>query len=398
MERNTRSAPGGFSRAVTLLCLLTMMTSGCLGHLYEIPRSEMERLVRTPAQERGREVYAIQQFSTTSDPEPAIAWEPPPGSPPPGYLVTHQGHWVPSFYVDTYGLPYYEPPVYQRPPPTSTELPSGSVHGASPVPQGSSGGSKGSGGGSSGGGSLGNLQGIDKLLVLVVVVGVVVGVSLAATEGARYEGSVAVHPHHPVHLVDLRGKHRIVPLDELVPGDLQNLSEAMMSGEEGAGMWLNGSAPLNRKGFSYQFGVGNDSLALPGGQSHREAGFRFALGYYPGKTFGLLADTRLQFDSDAFSAFYNVRLGLEAQWYPIHLWRLHLGPFVGGGRAWSATEGGALPSTAASRPYVTFGGLAEFDLTTRLGLTFRWTQDWLPNSRPELNGFVHSWSLGLAVY
>jgi len=390
MEHNTRSAPGGTSRAVALLCLVTMMTSGCLGHLYEIPRSEMERLVSTPPQERGREVYAIQQFSTTSDPEPAIAWEPPPGPPPPGYLTTHHGHWVPSFYVETYGLPYYEPPVYQRTPPTSSELPSG-VHGASPVPKGSS-------GGGSSGGSLGNLQGIDRLLVLVVVVGVVVGVSLAATEGARYEGTVAVHPQHPVHLMDTRGKQRIVPLDELAPGDLRNLSEALLSGEEGAGMWLNGSAPLNRQGFSYQFGVGNDSLALPGGQSHRDTGFRFALGYYPVRKFGLLADTRLQFASDAFSAFYNVRLGLEAQWYPINLWRLHLGPFVGGGRAWSATEGGALSSTAASRPYVTFGGLAELELTTRLGLTFRWTQDWLPNSRPELSGFVNSWSLGLAVY
>jgi len=301
---------------------------------------------------------------------------------------------VPSFYLDQYGLPYYEPPAYQPPPLSSFHVSSG-IHGSSPVPGGSSGGSTSSG---SSGGSLGNIQGLDRLFVLVVVVGVVVGITLAAVEGSRYEGSVAVHPHHPLHLLDVRGEQRIVPLDELTPGDLQHLSEATLSGEEGAGMWLTGSAPLNRQGFSYQFGVGNDSLALPHGQRLRDTGYRFALGYYPVRRFGLLADMRLQFDSDATQGFHNTRLGLEAQWYPLSLWRLHLGPFVGAGRAWSATEGGALPSTEVSRPYVSFGGLAELEVTTRLGLTFRWTQDWLPNGRPELAGFVHSWSLGLAIY
>ncbi|WP_434381041.1 hypothetical protein [Melittangium boletus] len=399
MEPDIRPASRTPCRGVTWVALLAMMTSGCLGHLYEVPRSEMERIVRTSPQERGRQVYAIQQFITATDPEPAPAWAPPLESPPVGYLVTDHGHWVPSFYLESYGAPYYQPPPYSRPPPTSPDLPSGGgIHGASPVPDGAPSSARSSSGGGSSGGSLGSLQGLDRLLALAVVVGVVVGVSLAITEGARYEGSVAVHPKHPVHLISTRGQQRTVPLDELVPADLEHLSEAMISGAEGAGMWLNGSAPLNRQGFTYQFGAGNDSLALPGGQTLRDVGFRFALGYFPHRTFGLLADTRLQFGADGSSAYYNARLGLEAQWYPLSLWRLHLGPFVGGGRAWSATEGGGRPSTAASRPYVSFGALAEFDLTTRLGLTFRWTQDWLPHSRPELNGFVHSWSLGLSIY
>jgi hypothetical protein len=409
MKHDTRKAspsvrsrrPSPWRTPWCVLPLVALMVSGCLGHHYEVSRGELERLVQTPPEERGRNIYAVQRFSTADDPEPASPWETPPGEPPPGYVSTQHGHWVPSFYIDFYGTPYYQPPIY-RPSlvATASDVHGSSagagVHGSSPVA-----GSTSSGGGSSGGsssGSLGNLNGIDKLLVLAVVVGVAVGVGLAATEGARYEGSIAVHPHHPVHLWHRDGRQSIVALDELTAEQLGTVSEVTLSGEEGAGMWLSGAAPLNRAGFSYQFGMGNDSLALPRGLSARSPGFRFALGYYPTKKFGLLADTRLQFRDDAFSGFYNARLGLEAQWYPLSLWRLHLGPFAGAGRAWSATAGAGLPTTQVARPYIAFGALAELELTTRLGLAFRWTQDWLPTSNPDTRGFVSSWSLGFSVY
>ncbi|QRN99329.1 hypothetical protein JRI60_10035 [Archangium violaceum] len=375
---------------LALITLVAVLTSGCLGHHYEVSRTELERLVETPPQERGQGVYAVQQFTTAAEPEPAPVWEEPVGAPPPGYSLGLHGHWVPSFYLD-YGAPYYEPP----PPPQRP-----SVHDASPV-----GGMSSAGGtpsstssGSSGSGSIGNINDIHVLLVAVIVVGVAAGVGLAATEGARYEGTVAVHPHHPVHLWHEHGGQRIVALDELTREDLNNLDRATLSGNEGAGMWLRESAPLNRKGFSYQFGAGNDHLTLPGRYSQRSLGFHFGLGYYPARKFGLLAHSRLQLGGDDFNAFYNVRLGLEAQWYPISLWRLHLGPFVGGGQSWSASAGLALPDAHGTRPYVSVGGLAEFELTTRLGLTFRWTQDWLPTAGPDTRAFISSWSVGLAVY
>ena len=162
-------------------------------------------------------------------------------------------------------------------------------------------------------------------------------------------------------------------------------------------MWLRGSAPINRHGFSYQFGGGLDSLALPGFQNYRSFGFHFGLGYYPSRTFGILAHTRLQFSDEPLGAFYNVRLGMEAQWYPISLWRLHLGPFVGGGQSWSASAGAAMPTTSGARPYVSAGALAELEISTRLGLTFRFTEDWLPTAGPDTPRFVNSWSVGLAV-
>ncbi|WP_375773115.1 hypothetical protein NR798_20235 [Archangium gephyra] len=376
-------------RLQALTTLIAVLTSGCLGHYYEVQRSELERLVREPPQTRGQNVYAVQQFSTDSEPEPAAPWYPPQdGPPPPGYSMGLHGYWVPDFYVD-FGTPYYDPPVYTRP----------SVHDASPVSGSvSGGGSTGSGSSSGSGSGSGNIGNVGEAIVVVVIVGVAVGLALAATEGARYEGSVAVHPQHPVHLWHRYGGQSIVRLDELTPEHLRDVERATLSGREGAGMWLRGAAPLNRAGFSYQFGAGEDRLALPGDYNPRSLGFRFALGYYPVKQFGLLADTRLQTGDFVGGSFYNVRLGMEAQWFPLALWRLHLGPFVGGGQSWSASAGGALPNTGGARPYVSFGAIAELELATRLGLTFRWTQDWLPTATADTRNFISSWSVGLSVY
>lgn len=394
MRRETRESRRGPSLPMTLITLVAMLASGCLGHQYEISRPELERLVRTPPEERGQSIYAVQQFNVTDDPQPAEPWPAPQGEPPPGYGVTPDGYyWVPNVYLN-WGEPSCEPPA-----PLNISASGGGslpgTHDAS-APGGSSG--KGSSGGG-GGGSGGNINDVGVLLVAAVVVGVAVGVGLAAAEGARYEGTIAVHPHHPVHLWMLSGSQRIAALDELTAEDIKLVERASVMGDEGAGLWERGAAPLNRKGFSYQLGLGNDNLTLPGRVDMRSPGFGFGLGYYPSKKFGLLAHTRIQFSTQQPDLFYNVRLGLEAQWYPLQLWRLHLGPFVGGGQSWSASQGLNVPTTAGSqRPYVSFGGLAEFELSTRLGLTFRWTQDWLPTASADTRNFISSWSVGLAIY
>jgi hypothetical protein len=383
---------GGRLHALTLL--IAVLTSGCLSHFYEIPRTELERLAQTPPEQRGQDVYAVQQFSTDSEPEPAPDWSYPPGEPPPGYSLTVHGHWVPSFYAE-YGAPTYEPPpAYHSASPVSYD--GSPVHDASPVTEVAS--DDVSSSAAQGASSLGSIKGMDKLLVAVIVVGVAVGVGLAASEGARYEGRVAVHPRHPVHLRYHSGSWRTVALDELTPEHLRGIESAALSGHEGAGLWLRGAAPLNRAGFSYQFGAGHDTLALPGWRDQRSLGFRFALGYYPTKQLGLLAESRLQRGDEGGDSFYNVRLGLEAQWYPIALWRLHLGPFVGGGQAWSASAGATLPVTKVEQPYVSYGALAEFEVSTRLGLTFRWGQEWLPTASADTHRLVSAWSVGLAVY
>lgn len=379
-------------RALTLL-MVALTSSGCLGHLYEIPRPELERLARTAPEQRGRDVYAVQQFSIAEEPEPAPPFSYPEGEPPSGYSTTVHGHWVPSFYVE-YGVPTYEPPLAVH---HAAPVAPDAVHdavpatGVTPADVSST--------AASGSSSVGNIGNVDKLLVVAVVVGVAVGVALAASEGVRYDGQVAVHPRHPVHLKYSSGARRTVALDELTPEHLRGIDSAALSGREGAGMWLRGGAPLNRVGFSYQFGGGNDTLALPGLRDYQSFGFRFALGYYPLRQLGILGESRIQREDTGGNNFYNVRLGLEAQWYPIELWRrLHLGAYAGGGRAFSASAGATIPVTNVEQPYVSFGALAEFEVATRLGLTFRWGPEWMPNASADTHRLVTAWSVGLAVY
>lgn len=377
-----------------LILLVAVLSSGCLGHHYEISRTELERLVQTPPEQRGRDVYAVQQFSTAAEPEPAPDWSYPLGEPLPDYSLNVNGHWVPSFYLE-YGEPTYAAPVRHGVSPVlHGEGPA--VHDASPATGEVD--TDVSSSAAQAASSLEAIEAVDKLVVAAIVVGVVAGVALAASEGARYEGHVAVHPHHPVHLRHHDGRWRTIALDELAPEHLRGIDSAVLSGHEGAGLWLRGAAPLNRVGFSYQFGVGHDTLALPGLQQQRSLGFRFALGYYPLRQLGLLIDSRLQRGDEEGDSFYNVRLGLEAQWYPLELWRLHLGAFAGGGNAWSASAGATLPTTRGERPYVSFGALAEFEVSTRLGLTFRWGQEWLPTASADTHRLVSAWSVGLAVY
>lgn len=375
--------------------LAAMLTSGCLGHVYEIPRPELERLVQTPPAERGQSVFAVQQFTTAPEPDEAPPWPEPVGEPPAGYACTVDGYWVPSFYLH-YGAPD-EPPRQRH---TATAVGSGggtSLGSGTTTTHSSSSGSGSSKGGGGGDGGIGSLKDGGVLIVAAIVVGVAVGAGLVMSEGVRYDGTVAVHPHHPVHLVSASGQDHVVALDELSANQLRPDVKALISGQEGAGLWLRERAPLNRQGFSFQFGAGDDALALPGVVQHA-LGWRFATGYFPTRWMGLLIDSRLQAGDVGDNSFRDVRVGLEAQIFPVALWRLHLGAFGGAGQAWYASGGSALPSTDASRSYVDFGGLAEVDLTTHLALTFRWIEDWLPEPEPGTQRLGSSWSVGLAVY
>ncbi|MET0405803.1 MAG: hypothetical protein ABW123_25505 [Cystobacter sp.] len=116
VERGPARKPGRWRAPACVLPLVALMlTSGCLGPHYEVTRGEMERLVQLPPEERARNIYGVQRFVTSDDPEPAPPWEPPLGEPPPGYVTTVHGHWAPSFYVESYGGPYYTPPATRHP-------------------------------------------------------------------------------------------------------------------------------------------------------------------------------------------------------------------------------------------------------------------------------------------
>jgi len=136
--------------------------------------------------------------------------------------------------------------------------------------------------------------------------------------------------------------------------------------DEGWGMMRLGRAPLNRRGFAYKMNVGmlHSSCACLVANG---AAADIQLGYFPHHTFGLLADWSPAGGSDVNGdSFYRHNVALEAQFFPLGVWRLSFGAFGHAGVVYADDVGGARNGAA-------FGGglMLELALTTRLALTLR---------------------------
>lgn len=228
---------------------------------------------------------------------------------------------------------------------------------AAPAPSGTGAGSKlGKGGG-----------GKDDLAIFLIVIAVVATVGMVATEGARYDGTVAMYPWQGVHLKSEGGQEREVPLAQLTAADAASAREAVVMDDEGWGFMRLGRRPLDRKGFAFKLNVGgfhSPSSALDADS----AAFGLQLGYFPHAMVGILGSWSIAGGADAASkSFYRNSLALEAQVFPVSLWRLHLGAF---GHAGMQYADDALGGT---RDGQAFGGgvMLELALTTRLALSFR---------------------------
>ncbi len=372
----------GPARAVCTL-LAAVLASGCVGNAYTVPREEAERIARLPPFERGRQIHAIQRFSTSDDPPAARPWEEPMAGPGPGVPILPPP-WIgyePAypFYMGL-GAPYYPPVVIVH-----------EHHGIDPAH--AYGPTEGT---SSHRSSSSDAKDMGAALAAVVVTGVAVGIGLAVTEGARYDGLVAVHPHHPVHLMGRGGQEAEVALDDLKPEHLDGVSEVVLVGTEGTGMWHLGRAALSREGWNYRFALGSYNALMRGLPSLAGGGGDLQIGYFPSQYFGFLATTGMVTGSVGGGDFASWRLGLEAQGYPIRLWRFHLGGYGSVGQDFFKADGGDFAPISGNEPYLGFGGIAEIDVTTRLALTVRYGGHWHPAVSGQ--GIAPALSIGFAVY
>lgn len=368
--------------------LVASLASGCLSNTYEIPHDEVQRLTRTPPAERGQKVRAVQRFETSRQPPDAAPWPRPPaeaGPPPQGapgvvyYPVPHLYlGWGSPYYAPAYRSPYYEDRLYGP----------GTLYGAPSSGPLSPAKSQ----------AKADRDSIVGYMAAALVIAAAVGVGLAVSEGARYDGYVAVHPHHPVHILRPDDQHSQVALDELRADQVGPHDIVVLRGTEGTGMWLRGRAPLSRQGVAYRFGFGYFNVPLRQGYVPAAGGGEVGLGYFPTQWGGVLANVGLAYGENFDGDYLSLRTGLEGQWYPIQLWRVHLGGFLGGGSDLTKAGGGELPETDKSAPYVDFGGLLEVDLTTRLAFTFRYGMHWLPTSEELRDDMVPWLTLGLTVY
>ena len=361
---------------------LSYACSGCLSNEYVIPRAELARIAQLPPEQRGQRVRVVQDLgdrradaidTTQSPPAPGYEQGGPPAGAPEGYVEggvepgePHVGFGV----IIAPGPPFpLGPPL----PPGPHNLITGTGAGPRAVGAGPLGRSaplsRGTAprGSKVPGGKLGGGSGKDDLVALIIVVAVLATVGMITTEGTRYDGHVAIYAWQPVHLQDASGQEREVPLAQLTPADASAASKAKIMDDEGWGMLRLGRGPLDRQGFAFRMDIGgfhssNSNLAGDG------MGFGLQVGYFPHHRVGVLAGWSIAGGSDsAGKAFTRNNLAVEAQVFPVGVWRLHLGGFGHAGIQY------ADDADAGTRNGTALGGglLLEIGLTARLALTLR---------------------------
>jgi hypothetical protein len=193
--------------------------------------------------------------------------------------------------------------------------------------------------------------------------------ALLGTEGVRYDGDVVMERRQTVYLEEARGLEREVALAGLRPEDAAAATKAYVMEDEGQdqgqGMLRLGRRPLDRKGLILKLDVGG-FYGWNGYPTHGPA-LDVQLGVFPHPRVGLVLGWAFSTSSDSNheTVTRNV-LSLEAQVFPVGLWRIHPGLFAQVGLASGETRGESFGGNA-------FGGglVVELALTTRLALTLR---------------------------
>ncbi len=301
---------------VALVVALLTAASGCLSTAHRIPRAELMALAQKPPESRGDRVRVIQAWAGDEGPPRAPA-------------VDSGAHVYVGVGVDgDVGGPIVN-------------------HVASP--------------------QAAKLQAHESKDWIILAA--LLAITLAATEGARYDGWVRLHPMYPIHLYGPNGEYTWVPLAQLDPQTAAWAQRAYV--REGEGPWTAlGRAPLDRVGFTYSVLLGAGQI--PSVDGARTPGFlgHLQLGVFPAKTVGLLFDLGLGWRDDlAANTTYDARYALELQAVPFAAGPFHFGGF---GQLGFATRLEDAPGGRDSSSTLFGGGaMLQIELTTRLAITAR---------------------------
>jgi len=301
---------------------LAFALGGCLHTTHKIPRGELMRLAQTAPEQRGEHVRVIQDI--TGD----------------------------------------EPPRSDRVDSTTVIIIGG-----------------GSSGGSGGGGSAapvhhqpGKAPHLDLAAsksdsaAALFIVAAAVAITLAFTEGARYDGWVGLHPMHPVHMFG-PGGYVVMPLAQIDPQTAAWAERAVVRPEEGP--WTpRGRAPFDRAGWTYSVLLGAGQVPSAFGDKDLGTAGRVQLGYFPTHQFGIQLDWGFAFrDNRVGERIFDDRIGVEAVFAPIDAGIFHAGVF--GGLAFASRFEDGNPNGRRDGGALSYGALLQLGLTTRLGLTGR---------------------------
>ena len=410
-----------------LLLALSCSLSGCLSDSYTIPDEEIVRLSELPPEERPERVRVIQRWGTEDEPLVADTRDclDPEADPYTCRRDYNHHHTSSGVYLDVVHVHHtgvrrhraVPRPVHSsvRPVPGSSTVQaaapgsgtvhaaapgSGTVHAAAPgsgtvhaPAPGSSESAVGTGTGAAPTDASANLPGEtrpqaeagtgstsqssgssldvdgDKAAAIVfVVAAVALTVGLAVTEGKRWDGWADVDIDQPVHFLSSSGAVTTVRLSDLHPDDI-HLGEAIILEDEG--MIFLERAPLDRQGFVWRMEGGMRQVNTPDDEQPMAPAATVSIGYFPLQSLGLLFSTTVAGGEQAGGDFIAWLYGLELDFIPLHWGFFHLGAYGALSMGYSAAEGGSLVSRSLHEPAYQAGLMAEFDLTTRLGLSTR---------------------------
>ncbi len=318
---------------------LALASTGCLSTSHRIGKGELLKLSRTAPEQRGERVRVVQGLGTTEGPPRADRVNNNT------VVVVHSPIWID-------GRPHHH-----------------GYHGGGSATSSTNtgGGTVGGGSKSSGGSSLAKSKKDSGKALIILAAAAAVG--LAATEGARYDGWVKLHPMHPVHLYGRYGEYTVLPLAQIDEQTAAWADHAYVRSNEGPFMKL-GRAPLNRKGFTYSVLLGAGEVPLADG-FEAEPGFNghIQFGYFFSKQVGLQFDLGMAWtEDDVANTIYTSRNSLELQAFLAKAGPVHGGIFGQIGVASRFDDGIQFDDTSSM---LGGGGILQLDLTTRLALTGR---------------------------
>ncbi len=336
---------------------LALLSTACLSTSHRVSKGELRKLVTVAPEQRGDEVRVVQSIGSGDDPPRADRVQGGTA------VYIHAPIWIG-------GQPHHH------------------SHGANNSGSGASGAGHVSGGkGGVGFGTVAKGKKADSEAWMVLAALAAVG--LAATEGARYDGWVKVHPMHPVHPIGPYGEHSVVPLAHLDQRSVDWAHHAVIRQEEGPWNQL-GRAPLNRQGFTYSVFLGAGETPVEGFEA--DPGFvgHIQFGYFPTKQIGLHLDLGMGWtEDDNRQTIFSSRTSLEVQAFLAKAGPIHAGLFGQAGTSHRFDDG---IGTDNSSGLLGGGGLLQLEVTTRLAITGRvgTTQAF-----GELNNEI---GIGLSIY
>ncbi len=343
-------------RFVATVMAGAIFATGCASQSYRIPNGELVRLAAMPPEQRAQSVLVSQELSAThvDNAEPVradteIIWVP--------RITIYGGHV--HDHRDTYGR--------------GGSGGGGGRWGSGPNASGggkSTGGS--SGGGKGGGLNLGSGGGNGKAAAIaILVVAVVALVAVAGVEASRFDGWVALHPMHPVHLIGKDGSQAVMPLAWIDPQAAAWTEKAIVRPTEGPWREL-GRRPLMRTGTYGVYGGWGSSTSATGETAFGPS-FVIQGGYFPRNDIGIVANVAFAWRDNQFGGtLFDSRYSLELQVLPLKAGPLHAGGYGSAGLAyrWEDVPGTTIEGNNGSGSFAG-GGMLQLELHTRIALTAR---------------------------